>query len=234
MPVVRAHRDGVRPERGARGPRRGVAVVRSRMPHHVFERDLGLALALELVDSVDGGERATDVAGDGIEDLELLVEPAIAGRALDVEDADDLAAGPERHDDGLARLRIAAAESVVVDRPPEDDLLALARDPAGDPLVDRLSVSERNPKADRRADPELLALDEHDRRPARADAPRDLLRGARQEGRGVTSLLESGEQPLEQGDAVRLAQAVVAGGGPRASLAEAHPPGGPRGGRRAR
>src|SRR2546428_11887093 len=160
MPVVRAHRDGVMPERGGRGPRRGVAVVRSRMPHHVFERDLGLALALELVDSVDGGERATDVAGDGIEDLELLVEPAIAGRALDVEDADDLAAGPERHDDGIARLRIAAPESVVVSRAPEEDLLALARDPAGGPLDDRLAASGRDPGPGSPARPDLPAPDQ--------------------------------------------------------------------------
>src|SRR5438093_13773119 len=94
MPVVRAYRDGVMPERGGRGPRRGVAVVRSRMPHHVFERDLGLALALELVNSVDGGERATDVAGDGIEDLKLLVEPAIAGRRLAVRNPETPAADP--------------------------------------------------------------------------------------------------------------------------------------------
>ena len=115
------------------------------MPHHVLERDLGAALAFELVDPIDGGERAPDIAGDGIEDFELLVEPVIAGRALDVEDADDLVPGPEWHDHGLARLRIAAPESVVVDRAPEDDLLPLARDPPGDPLVHRLAVSERNP-----------------------------------------------------------------------------------------
>src|SRR2546428_13783548 len=132
-------------ERGGRGPRRGVAVIRGRMSHHVLERDLGLALALEQVDSINGGERATHIAGDGIEDLELLVEPVIAGRALDIEDADDLVAGPERHDDGFARLRVAAPESVVVDLAPEHDLLPLARDPAVDPLVDQLTAAEQAP-----------------------------------------------------------------------------------------
>src|SRR2546422_4937541 len=61
MPVVRPDRNGVMVEQGSRGARRSIAVVRGRMLHHVLERNLGSALALELVDAIDRGERAADI-----------------------------------------------------------------------------------------------------------------------------------------------------------------------------
>ena len=156
---------------GARGgPCGGLGVVRGGMAHHVLERRLGTPVAFETVDASYRDERPGDVARDRVEDLELLTEAVSTRRALDVENADDLGAGAERHDHGLTGLRVAPAEPVVVDRTQQDHPLTPACDPPGDALVHSLLMAKRHPDPDRGPDAKAVALDEHDRRPARADA----------------------------------------------------------------
>ena len=98
-----------------------------------------------------------------------MAEALATRRSLHVEDADDLVAGAQRHDHGLARLRVAATKTVVVDRAHENHRLASAGDPSGDSLVDALLVAEWHPDAHRCADSQAVAFDQHDRRPAGTD-----------------------------------------------------------------
>src|SRR5438105_14697952 len=100
---------------GARGgPCGGLGVVRGGMAHHVLERRLGTPVAFETVDASYRDERLGDVPRDRVEDLELLTEALSNCRALDVESADDLGAGAERHVHGIATLRVAHVVPVVV------------------------------------------------------------------------------------------------------------------------
>src|SRR5207247_10677580 len=136
------HRDRVVPERASRCPCRGLGVARGRMAHHVFQRDLQTPLAFEVIDPSYGAQGAGHVACDRVEHVEFLAEALIAGRSLHVEDADDLVAGAQRHDHGLAGLRIAAMETVVVHGAQKDYPLAPARDPSGDSLIDALLMAK--------------------------------------------------------------------------------------------
>src|SRR5439155_3583769 len=150
------------------------------MAHHVLKRHLGTPLTFETVDAVYRHERPCDVARDRIEDLELLTEALGPRRALHVEDADDLVAGPKRHHHGLPGLWVAPPEPVVVDRTRQDHPLAPAYDPPGNALVDPLLVAKRYVAPDRGSHPQPVPLAGHARRPAGADARRDVLGRSRE------------------------------------------------------
>ena len=151
------------------------------MPHHVFERDFRAPLAFEVTDAVYRHERPRDVPRDRVEDLQLPAEALGPGRALHVQDPDDLFAGAERHDHGLTGLRVAPTEPVVIDRTQQNHLFSAAGHPAGDALVDALLVPERHADPHGRPNAEPVALDEHDRCPAGAHPRGDVLGRACQE-----------------------------------------------------
>ena len=221
QPAVRgANGHRVMAERARGGSGRRVPVVRGGVAHHIFERDLGTPLTLELVDPVDGDECAGDVARDRVEDLELPPE-ALTGRPFDVEDADDFVARPERHDHRLAGLRVAAPETLVVDRPERTTVSPgwrpIRRSPRRPVARDRAARRSR-----RRADPEAIALHEHDRRPASPHPSGDVLGCPREKGRCVACLLDSGEQVLEKRDPIVVLGAFMLRVRHSATVADAH------------
>src|SRR5207237_4018145 len=180
--VVRTHDDSVMAEGARRRPCRRVGVVRGCMTHDVLERDFRPPFTFEVGDPIDRHQRTADVARDRVEDLELFTEALGTGRTLHVEDADDLVSGSERRDHRLTRLRVAPTEPVVVDRAPQHDAFAAARDPPGDPLIQTLLVPEWHADADRGTHPKAIPLDEHDRSASCTASRGDVLGGACQKG----------------------------------------------------
>src|SRR2546423_9079192 len=192
------------------------------MAHHLFQGDLRAPLAFEVIDPIDRHQRAGHVAGDRVENVELLTEALIPGRALDIEDSEDLLAGAQRHDHRLARFGVAAAEAVVIDRTAQDHSFAPAGDPSGDALVDSLLVAQWNADPYRSADPKALAFDEHDRGPARTHPGSEVFRRAGEERRGIARFLEARKQVLEERDAIVLLRALVLRVRHRTAVAHAH------------
>ena len=151
-----------------------------------------------------------------------MVETAVRGRPFDVEHADNLVAGPERDDDGLAGERVAPAKPCFVDRPVKDYPFAPAGDPTGDPLVHSLTVPEGDLEPDRGAYTELVALDEHDRGAAGADPSGDLLGGAREQCGGPLGLVQPRQKVLEEPRPVDLLGGLAARLGEQPAISNAH------------
>src|SRR5467141_2770715 len=216
------HRDRVMTERGRGGPCRGVGVTRGCLAHDVLERDLVPPFALQVIDAIDRDEGPRDIACDRVEDLKLPSKTLGTRRLFHIEDADDLVAGAERQDHGFAGTRVTPAETVVVNRPEQDDALAPGGDPSGDTLVDPLLVSDGHGYPDRRTDAKTFPFDEHDRRPARTHPRSDVLGRSCQKCRRIACLLETREEVLEERDAIVVLRVLVFRVRHRPAVANAH------------
>ena len=90
-------------------------------------------------------------------------------------------------------------EPLVGHASPEHDLFSARRDPAGDPLVETLAATQTDLAREAHGcpQPELVPLDEHDRRGPGPHSARHLGRCARQDRAGVASVHQTLTDPAE-------------------------------------
>ena len=157
------------------------------------------AFTLECGDHVHRLKRPREIRCDAVEERLAAGEAVGLLRTFHAQDPEHIVADTERYRDGLARVGIHTVEAFVGDASSQHDLLPARRDPPGYSLVEALAAPQLDLPRETHgcAQPQLVALDEHDRRRAGPHPARHFGRGASQHGARVASVHQTLADPAE-------------------------------------